>query len=421
MQVSDMQTVSGGAAGQSRPVGPSGRLESLDVLRGFAVLGIFAINIWFFALPETFYLNPTALDPIRGPLEGAEWVVWYATHVLVAYKFVTLFSMLFGAGIVLMAERSERGRHTRRMLWLLVFGLIHAYLIWPGDILVTYALCGLIVGGMREWRASTLWITGLVLIAVGGLINTLFIEALRFAPPAQQADIIAQAWQPDAQALQAQIALRAEGSIFDQISENIITAVGMQTGGFLTSVGWRTAGVMAIGMALYKTGVLTGARSAAFYAILAVAGFALGLPVVMAGVDYSAARDWSMIDSLGMGFLFNYVGSLAVAAGWMGLVLLIVRLGWLGSARRALAAAGRMAFTNYIAQSVIATILMYGFDLFGALTLVELALLVAGVWAVQLIWSPLWLSRFSQGPLEWLWRRATYGPAPPSQMGRSTL
>ena len=127
------------------PVAPGERIRSLDVLRGFAVLGILIMNVQSFSMPGAAYLNPTAW----GDLTGINLAVWLAGHVLADQKFLTLFSILFGAGVCLFAERAEArsGRsaavHYRRMFWLLVFGLAHAYFLWVGDILVPYALCGL--------------------------------------------------------------------------------------------------------------------------------------------------------------------------------------------------------------------------------------------------------------------------------------
>lgn len=390
------------------PVQAGERFESLDVLRGAAVLGIFAINIWHFALPESFYLNPTAL----GGLEGADKFIWHATALFVNLKFLTLFSLLFGAGIAMMAVRAGGARHRRRMVILLLFGLCHAYLIWPGDILVTYAICGLLIAPVRHWSVPSLWVFGIVFVTLGGLIEFLLGQSLSFADAETIQTISDQSWAPPTDVLEAEIALRAEGSWADQIARNFAKAVALQTVVFLLGVGWRTLGIMALGMALYRMGVLTARWSLARYGVMAVVGLGLGLPIVEAGIAFNEGQDWDLVAAMSFGSVFNYWGSLLVAGGYIGVVVGLVRARLVGPVRTVLAATGRMAFTNYIAQSLIATTLMYGFGfgLFGSLSLTSLLGIVIAVWTAQLIWSPLWLSRFERGPLEALWRRLTYGP-----------
>lgn len=403
--MSDTATM--GTAHAGGPVAPSARYEALDILRGVAVLGILAINIWFMGLPEAFYLNQTVL----GPLEGSDKLIQQLIYVLIALKFITLFSLMFGAGIALMAERSGRGRHNRRMLWLLLFGLIHAYLIWPGDILVTYAICGFIVGFLINWRTRSLIILSVVLVVIGGLFGLAFIMSLQFAPPETTAEVIADIWTPGAEALRAETELRRNGSYPEIVAWNFETAIFIQTSAFLTQYGWRTIGIMALGIVLFRTGILTGGRSAVFYIGLALGGLAVGLPIVLQSLAIKQETGYEFFASMGWAEFLNYFGSILVAFGWIGVVIALSKLPILGFVGRAFAATGRMAFTNYITQSVIVVTLMssWGLGLFGTLSVTELFLLTLGVWALQLIWSPLWLSRFRQGPLEALWRFLTYG------------
>ena len=139
------------AGSHAGPVVQTARIDSIDVLRGFALLGILLMNVQSFAMPQAAYFNPTAY----GDLEGANLDVWVAVRMLADQKFMTIFSMLFGAGIVLMAGRAEargdgRRVHYRRMGWLLVIGLLHAHLLWAGDILFLYAVCGMLVYPLRH-------------------------------------------------------------------------------------------------------------------------------------------------------------------------------------------------------------------------------------------------------------------------------
>ena len=151
------------------PVRATERIVTLDVLRGFALFGILLMNIQSFAMPEAAYFIPAAY----GDLTGANRVVWWFSYLFADQKFMTLFSMLFGAGIVLMTAKAEQsgrptlGLHYRRMFWLLVIGLMHGYLLWSGDILALYAICGFIVYWFRRWPPRRLLIAGLIVFAVG--------------------------------------------------------------------------------------------------------------------------------------------------------------------------------------------------------------------------------------------------------------
>ena len=148
------------------PTPANQRILSLDLLRGVAVLGILAVNIQVFAMIDAAYLNPASF----GDMAGLNGWVWYITYLVADTKFITIFSILFGAGIALMADRAlARGRsaaalHYRRMFWLLLFGLVHAYLLWYGDILVTYAICGICIYPLHRLRNR--WLIPLALLLI---------------------------------------------------------------------------------------------------------------------------------------------------------------------------------------------------------------------------------------------------------------
>lgn len=182
---------------------------------------------------------------------------------------------------------------------------------------------------------------------------------------------------------------------------------------------WRTLGLMALGMALFKWDVITGGRSDRFYTWMAVLGFGLGLPVVVFGGLQHFAHDWAMEYSMFIGSVPNYWGSLGVAFGFMATVMLAVRKPWLPRAQAVLTPVGRMAFTSYILQTVICTTLFYGhgFGLFNHLERWQQALVVLGVWCIVVVFANLWLTRFRMGPLEWAWRSLTYGRLQPMSTG----
>lgn len=393
------------------PVDEAHRIASLDVLRGVAVLGILLLNIWSFALPQAAYWQPNIL----GELRGADYWVWFFTYLFGDYKFVTLFSLLFGAGVVLMTGRAEQaGRdagalHRRRMFWLAVIGAAHGYLIWHGDILFIYAVCGFFIYFIKDWPVGRLLLTGLLLIGGGSVLAAAEFGLLHWVAP-ETIDAL----------MGGGAYLQDETEIFrsgwlTQMQERVPRALDIQLAVVSSEVGPRTVGVMTLGMALMRTGLLAGRAPLGVYAALCLLGFGIGLPLVHAGIAAGEANGWDIFALYGASHQYNYWGSLFVAAGWMGLVLMICRAGWLPPLRERLGAVGRMAFTNYLMQSVIATFIFYGHGLgmFGRFGRAELLGVVIGIWALQLLWSKAWLSTFRFGPAEWFWRGLTYGRMPP--------
>lgn len=392
------------------PVAPRERIPALDILRGFALLGILIMNVQFFAMPDAAYFNPTAY----GDLTGLNRWVWIFGHIVADQKFMTLFSMLFGAGILLVsqraADREQRpaGLHYRRIFWLFVIGMLHAYLLWAGDILVAYALCGVVVYLLRNREAKTLLILGVLSLAVGSLMSIMGGLSMPFWPPeAVQQNM--QRWSPSAATIQTQLTAY-RGGWLDQMGERVPATIAMQTFGFFFWASWRAGGLMLIGMALYKWGVLTAERSDRFYVWLTTAGLAVGLPLVIWGIVRHFQAGWTMEYSMFFGSQFNYWGSLFVSLGWMGTVMLITRSGVLPALRERLAAVGRTALSNYLLQTILCTVIFYGhgLGLYGHVERWGQILIVLGIWGLQLVISPWWLSRYRFGPAEWLWRSLTY-------------
>ncbi len=392
------------------PVAQTARIASIDVLRGFAVLGILVMNIQSFSMIGAAYLNPTAY----GDLTGANYLVWLLSHVLTDRKFMTLFSMLFGAGIVLMTSRREAGGgrtagvHYRRMGLLLLVGLLHAYLLWYGDILHAYALCGFIVYLFRRWRPRTLILVGLLSIAFASALAVFFDWSIQYWPPESLEDMM-KSWAPS-DAVIAKEVTAYRGGWVEQLPHRALIAVFFQTLIFLVDNGWRAGGLMLVGMGLYKLEVFSAKRSTATYVWMAIVGFVVGVPVILYGVRYNFAAQWGFESCFYGGRQFNYWGSLFVASGWVGIVMLVCKAGVAPRLTGVLAATGRMAFTNYLLQTVICTTIFYGhgFGLFGKVERLEQILIVLAVWVVLLVLSPVWLRYFRFGPAEWLWRCLTY-------------
>lgn len=407
------------------PVAAGGRIASLDVLRGFALLGILVMNIQIFSMPEAAYQNPTAF----GDLTGINLGVWTFAHVFFSQKFLSLFSMLFGAGVCLFADRIEArgGRpakwHYRRMGWLLAFGLAHAYLLWAGDILVIYAICGCLVVLLRRRRPRTLLIAGLASLAVTSLFTVLIGSALLVPGVPEEAHAeIERGWAPNAAYLDAEIAAY-RGGWSEQQPRRAEQALGVHLGMLPFFALWFCGGLMLIGMALYKGGVLGAARDDRFYRRLVVIGLLTGLPLVVLGVWWNFAGGWAWQRSMLFGTLFNTWGCIPVALAYLGWVMLAVRRGFLPGLQARLAAVGRMAFTNYLLQTVICTTIFYGHGLgiFGSVERYQQLLIVFAVWVFQLWLSPIWMRRFPYGPLEWLWRTLTYGQLPRNTRSSATV
>jgi uncharacterized protein len=393
------------------PVTESERISSIDVLRGFAVLGILVMNIQSFAMPFSAYFNPTAY----GDLTGANYWVWFFSHLLADQKFMTLFSLLFGAGVVLMTSRIEAQGyrpgpiHYRRTFWLLVLGLLHAYLIWYGDILVLYAVCGFVVYLMRRQPAGRLLIIGILVIAIGSGISLFFGWSMQFWPPEEIEKFTGDMWQPPEEELAAEVAAY-RGGWLDQMSHRVKWALDFHSFVIWIWGIWRAGGLMLVGMALYKWGVFAARRSSAFYWKLAIVGLAAGIPTILYGIYRNQASNWDVRYSFFFGGQYNYWGSLLVSLAYIGLVMLACKSPALERVRRPLAAAGRMAFTCYLGETLICTTIFYGHGLgfFGSVDRVGQILITFTVYIFLLIFSMLWLRRFRYGPFEWVWRSLTY-------------
>ncbi len=391
----------------------------MDVLRGFALLGILVMNIQSFAMVGATFANPTAY----GDLNGANFLVWLLSHLLADQKFIAIFSMLFGAGIVLMWQKAESAGagptrlHYRRVGWLILFGLLHAYLLWHDDILYTYGMCGLFVYLFRRKSPGTLVASSLALATIGSLIA---IGLGLFWAPHWPADIQAEFiedWQPSPQTINEELAAY-RGSWIDQMSDRAPSALEVETSMFLGFYFWKASSLMLLGMALFKLGAFHARWSRRQYLSLVGAGLLVGIPMIIFGVVQDFAKNWDIRYGLYLGGQYNYWGSYLVALGWTGLVMLWCRGSRASALKERMAAVGRTAFSNYILQTVICTTIFYGhgFGYFGRVPRTGQILIVFAIYAAQLVIAPLWLRHFQFGPLEWLWRSLTYGKRQPFRL-----
>jgi len=390
------------------PVQEQSRIKSLDVVRGWALLGILAVNAIFFAAPFQTAQNPL-LEPVA-LTDETTWS-WYVMHVFFEFKMITLFSMLFGVSIFLVGgERSDKDRGKvlhRRLAWLALFGLLHGALLWYGDILLHYALVGFVVMFARSLSARTLFISGAVIFTLITLVGGAFTAMMQLAPAEALEPMRKQMWSPPAEEIQATIAAYQAGAL-SSLQANF--EVWAEFVWYMIFFAPRTLGLMMIGMGLYKWGFFSGALKASTYWAFAAIG-AVALALVAWQAQINAARGFDFLHMMSVGNFANMALSPFISLLYASLLILVVKAGAVSFFTNALAAVGRMAFTNYLMQTIIMTTIFYGgrgFGLFGEVDRVGLWGIVVVVWIAQLIWSPLWLSRFSMGPFEWVWRSLSY-------------
>ena len=393
------------------PVAPTlqpDRIHSLDLLRGIALLGILLMNIHAFGQAGSAYLNPTQ----GAGLEGYNFHLWNFNWLFADMRFLTLFSMLFGAGVMLFNDRvkargeSQAKWHYRRMFFLFLFGLMHAYLIWAGDILVAYSICGCLIFLFRNASKKKLLISGMLFFSFPVVVAVLMYVGLSH----DELMTFFGSYHPTQEEIDAQVKL-ALGSYVDQLPERAKGAAAMETLVFFAETFWHVCGNMLLGAFLYRSGILTGEKTKAFYAKMGLGFVALGLTLSAVGLYLAHAQAWEATYVMTLGRKSNYASALVTALGYIGLVVLFSKSNVLPGVQKVLRSVGRMAFTNYILMSVLAYLVFngMGLGLYAKMDRLELLGVVVAIWAVILMMSPLVLSRFRQGPLESAWRRLTYG------------
>ncbi|HHU6606617.1 DUF418 domain-containing protein YeiB [Klebsiella pneumoniae] len=370
------------------------RNVTLDFVRGVAILGILLLNISAFGLPKAAYLNPAW----SGSASLSDAWTWALLDLLAQVKFLTLFALLFGAGLQLLLPRGKRWIQSRLTL-LALLGFIHGLFFWDGDILLAYALVGLVSWRMvREaHHVKSLFNTGVVLYLTG--IAVLVLLGLISGTAANRS------WAPDAANLQYEKYWKLHGGMeavsnrADMLSDNLL-ALGAQ-------YGWQLAGMMLMGAALMRSGWLKGQFSLRHYrrtgALLVAAGMAVNLPAIFA--QWYLAWDYRWCAFLlqaprELSAPLQAIGYAALAWGYWPQLCRFRLVG-------AIACVGRMALTNYLLQTLICTTLFYHLGLFMRFDRLQLLAFVPPIWAVNLLVSSLWLRRFRQGPVEWLWRQLT--------------
>lgn len=388
-----------------------GRVVALDALRGIAVAGIALMNVYVFALPSPAYFNPSA----AGSESLLDWLVWGLSFVLVEDKFRSLFAMLFGAGVVILLERAEKhalSAHAMRMLVLFGIGAAHAILLANNDVLRLYAMAGLLLPLFARLAPVKLLVIAAMLMALhvmgGSLLAWLWANAEPGSPTALYP---ARAFgdDPDALAYAQQIGTEGFGERVDRRIMRFWNALETQIPGIPS-----TLAMMLTGAALWKNGLLRGKwpRARAFALARRMAIIALPPLGLALALDVASGFDAAVVGADGLFWSIPF--DLLLAVAYAALVM-----GWLAEResglRRRLAAVGRLSLTNYLLTSLTFALVFYswGLGMFGALTRWQAFATAFVPIMLMLVWSPLWLARFRQGPFEWLWRgiaRGRFGP-----------
>jgi len=383
------------------------RIHSLDLLRGFAVLGILIMNITSFSQINIAYMNPT----IGAGIEGYNQYFHAFNYIFADTRFMSIFSILFGAGVVLFTNNAEaKGKrvgalHFKRMFWLLLFGLLHAYFIWEGDILVAYAICGCLIYLLRKKTIRTLLIISIILFIIPLTFNLM----TYYGMTAEELESTFAFFYPSSEEITNEVKIM-QGPFLEQMPIRLENAIEFQTLVFMIETFWRTTSLMLLGMILYRKGILSANKSISYYSKMILIGFGIGLIISLIGLNQSYDSGWSGAYVMSIGANYKLISGVFIATGYIGFVMWCFKKGVFKKLQNRLQSAGRMAFTNYIGMSIICSLIFngHGLALYGTLDRLQQFLVVVSIWALILIVSPLVLRKYRYGPLEWLWRKLTY-------------
>lgn len=394
------------------PTEPKARYASIDILRGIAVLGMVFITIQSFAMPMTAYINPSIYES----LSGNDLYVWIFSHVFVDKKFEAIFVMLFGASMVMLSQKARKEHlrssdlQNKRFVYLGIFGLLHAYLLWYGDVLLILAITGLLMFVFRRKKSSTQIRAGIIFLIIGSAISLILGYTVPVWEPGEYEANRTEIWEPNAADIAEEIDYYT-GPWERQILYRAPQAFKLQTSQFVFQDFWKYAGMMLLGMALYRRKAFKAKQSSRFYMKMLGYGIGLGLPLVSVGTMLHFNYDWDFKMSYFFISQLNYWGSILMAIGYIGVVMLFCKSSTRSFLARRLAEVGRMALSNYILISLVCSFIFYGqgLALFGDVDRALQAVFVLGICVLVATLSAVWLAYFKFGPFEWLWRTLTYG------------
>lgn len=423
---------------QAAPVSQSERIVLLDSLRGIAILGILLMNIPGFGLPEPAYRDPSVLNE----WDSINFQTWYFIEFFPEGSQRALFSMLFGAGIILFLSRQEKKNEGlwpadyffRRQLWLLVFGLFNAYvLLWMWDILFHYACIGMIMFAFRRMSPKGLLIAAFICLLLQTVREN--VDVYRDKKVITKGELIAKIdttvtklTDQQKEELGAMTGFKEKSTQKEKLKkmEKSTKSVRGDYFGFyeyqsersfrtevfyLYYMAWDILLFMFLGMAFYKTGIIQGQASSKIYWGLFIGGLGIGLLLSYFRLKPLIDFKFNEFDYIkNVQFEFYELSRAFRSIGIFGLIMLMYKSGWFKWFFALLRPVGQMAFTNYLMQSLLVGLFFYGigFGMFGKLERYEIYYVVGATWLLQIIWSHIWLRFFRFGPLEWCWRSLTY-------------
>jgi uncharacterized protein len=418
-----------------KPVAGNDRIITLDITRGIALLGILLMNIIGFGLGPWAYGNPA----IAGGDTGLNLKVFEIASVFFEGTMRGLFSLLFGVSVVLLTDRlikKEAGIRVAdiyftRTIWLIIFGVIHAYLLlWWGEVLYAYGVMGLLLFVFRDTKPKyILMLVGFLVLADTGRQYLKYDEAkenkliyLTYESMSEQEkkeaapEIIAgkKGWE------EMNNSIEDQKKKMDEYKDNTQKGYFGAVAGFapfnrmiqMELYEWGIydiLSIMLLGIALYRLKIITAEKSYRFYLIMMLIGYPAGILINYHEFNLLVSGEFSSM-AFSEASVTYPIGRIFILFGHIGTIMIFCKSNWLPWLRLSLASVGRMALTNYIMHSVICMFLFYGFGfgMFGAFERYELYYIVGAIWLFQLIYSPIWLRYFRYGPLEWLWRSLTY-------------
>ncbi len=410
------------------------RIAAMDIIRGISLLGILMMNIVGFGLYKA-YMDPTN----NGGATGWNLGVWWMNNLFFEGTMRGMFSMLFGAGILIFTGRSLQNNEGsavtdlffRRLMWMVLFGVIHCYLLlWIGDILFAYGIVGMFAFSFRHWAPKHLFLGAGVLLV---FFTAWGVSDFYYNKSNYETSVVAtqkkskgitlskaetkafEKWDEKVKEMKAtpeqlkdEMAARSKG-YWSIVLHRAPSNQQTESGALYRYDFWDILIMMLCGMALFKMGVLKAAKNNRFYLLMALIGYGIGIPVNYFETLHIVSNHFSVLSFLQSWITYD-LGRIATTCGHIGLIMLFIKSGWLPFLQKSLAAVGQMAFTNYITHTLICNVIFlgFGFSLYGKLQRYELYFIVIGIWVFQLIVSPIWLRYFRFGPLEWMWRSLTY-------------
>jgi uncharacterized protein len=414
------------------PITHMERITALDILRGFVLCGILLMNITGFGLAGA-YSNPT----VSGGSTGWNLYAWITTNMFFEGTMRAMFSMLFGVGTYILLERLDHRKagmeaadiFMRRMCWMLFFGLVHGYLLlWTGEILYDYALMGFLVFPFRKVAPKKLIMIAIFLFAAGAVwsyfqykADIKLVENAAIVEKKEAAGEELTKELKEAKFKWEKIQEHKSPEFVKETNENMrkgyfkvvafLAPINMETDTlwFYRYNLWDILSMMLLGIVLYKLKIITGEKSAKFYALMVLAGYGIGLSVNYWEVTTIMNSNFAFLAYSKTNLTYD-IGRVAIVLGHVGAIMLFSKANILNGLKRSIAAVGKMALSNYIMHSLICMVIFtgVGFGMFGKLQRYELYFVVFAIWIFQLIVSPIWLRYFYYGPMEWVWRTLSY-------------